>query len=116
MMTKNARSIQTDITEPPLSGQMDSPAGEERGVVLLDGGDFRIGNGFLEKGDRSKVYRETISFVTDSKVTACEGQNDTGDCRCYKYDHVGWHVSREKCDAKAGRYGQTYPENAYPWF
>ena len=46
------------------------------------------------------MYRETISVVTDSKVTACEGQNDTGDCRCYKYDHVGWRVSQEKCDTK----------------
>ena len=61
------------------------------------------------------MYRETIAFVSDGKKTENEGQNNTGDCRCDKYDDVWWHVPHEKCNAYANhrQSNKNWLENAF---
>ncbi len=61
------------------------------------------------------MYRETIAFIPDGQVTEYEGQNNTGNCRGDKYDHVWWRVFREKCNAKANHHQshKNWRENAF---
>jgi len=67
----------------------------------------RLSRRFFSKLHADMVWGCLPSHINDlsiGKKTENEGQNNTGDCRCDKYDHVWWSVSREKCNASLINY------------
>ena len=78
----------------------------------------RLSRRFFSKLHADMVWGCLPSHINDlsiGKKTENEGQNNTGDCRCDKYDHVWWSVSREKCNAYANhrQSNKNWLENAF---